>query len=231
MLCIQTILEDADPVHKVTIIGRGPSDGGATFSLPEKDRLRLQPSISRGHDACPVRRSNRRAEEGRRRLFRRRHGHPAWPRFLPRSMVLEWGMSERLGFVNYNRDDSREGLVLDKDHSPETARIIDEEIKRLIDATPTTIPLRLISESTGTRSKPWPRPCLKYETLQSHEVIDLIEGRRVDRPTVSDLLDEESKATSDQTRPHLPRMKVRTMNLLVASSPRLPEQARQQYTF
>ena len=109
---------------------------------------------------------------------------------LARSMVLEWGMSDRLGFVNYNRDDQRDGLVLDKDHSPETARIIDEEIKRLID-TAYDDATKMISENWD-KVEAIAQALLKYETIQSQEVLDLIDGKRIDRPTVSDLLDEES---------------------------------------
>ncbi|MCH2152010.1 MAG: ATP-dependent zinc metalloprotease FtsH [Phycisphaerales bacterium] len=188
---IQAMLEDADPVHKVTIIPRGQAMG-ATFSLPEKDRY--------GY--------NRRYLEATMRVLcggriaeQQKTGDISSGAAMDiqmatnyaRHMVLEWGMSERLGFVNYGRDDKREGLVMDKDHSPETARIIDEEIKRLIDTA--------YEDATRMISDHWDKveaiaeALLKYETLQSHEVIDLIEGRSLDRPSVADLLDEESKAS------------------------------------
>lgn len=191
---LQAILEDADPIHKVTIIGRGPY-GGASFSLPEKDRHGYG---RRWLDATM------RVMCGGRIAEQKKMGDVSsgasmdiqQATNIARSMVLEWGMSERLGFVNYNRDDSRDGMVLDKDHSPETARIIDEEVKRLIDSAYDDA-TRMISEN-WEKVEALAQALLKYETLQSDEIIDLIEGRRVDRPTVSDLLDEESKATSDQ---------------------------------
>ena len=40
---------------------------------------------------------------------------------------------------------------------------------------------------------------LKYETLQSQEVLDLINGRALDRPSVADLLDDESDAANSPT--------------------------------
>ena len=43
-----------------------------------------------------------------------------------RHMVLEWGMSKRLGFVNYAGADTQESFIPEKDYSDETARIIDE---------------------------------------------------------------------------------------------------------
>ncbi|MDG2423531.1 MAG: ATP-dependent zinc metalloprotease FtsH [Phycisphaerales bacterium] len=191
---LQAILEDADPIHKVTIIGRGPY-GGASFSLPEKDRhgygRRWLDATLRVMCGGRIAEQKKVGDVSSGASMDIQHATN-----LARSMVLEWGMSERLGFVNYNRDDSRDGLVLDKDHSPETARIIDEEIKRLIDSAYDDA-TRLISEN-WEKIEALAQALLKYETLQSDEIIDLIEGRRVDRPTVSDLLDEESKATSDQ---------------------------------
>ncbi|MCH2132159.1 MAG: ATP-dependent zinc metalloprotease FtsH [Phycisphaerales bacterium] len=190
---VQALLDDADPVHKVTIIPRGQAMG-ATFSLPEKDRY--------GY--------NRRYLEATMRVLcggriaeQRQTGDVSSGAAMDiqmvtdfaRHMVLEWGMSDRLGFVNYGRDDSRDGLVLDKDHSPETARIIDEEIKRLID-TAYDNTTRMIDEHWD-KVEAIAQALLKFETLQSQEVIDLIEGRQIDRPTVSDLLDEESKASPD----------------------------------
>jgi cell division protease FtsH len=50
-----------------------------------------------------------------------------------RAMILQWGMSERLGFVNYAGSEDRESIFAEKDYSPETARVIDEEIRRMSD--------------------------------------------------------------------------------------------------
>ncbi|MEE2906732.1 MAG: ATP-dependent zinc metalloprotease FtsH [Planctomycetota bacterium] len=190
---IQALLDEADPVHKVTIIPRGQAMG-ATFSLPEKDRY--------GYNRRYLEATMRVLCGGRIAEQRETTDVSSGAAMdiqmvtdFARHMVLEWGMSERLGFVNYGRDDSRDGLVLDKDHSPETARIIDEEIKRLID--------NAYDDATRMVDEHWEKieaiaqALLKFETLQSQEVIDLIEGRQIDRPTVSDLLDEESKASTD----------------------------------
>lgn len=188
---LQALLEDADPLHKVTIIGRGPY-GGASFSLPEKDRhgygrrwLEAELRIMCGGRIAEQRKTGDMSSGAAMDIQMATN--------LARSMVLEWGMSDRLGFVNYNRDDQRDGLVLDKDHSPETARIIDEEIKRLID-TAYDDATKMISENWD-KVEAIAQALLKYETIQSQEVLDLIEGKRIDRPTVSDLLDEESAST------------------------------------
>ena len=50
-----------------------------------------------------------------------------------RHMILEWGMSKRLGFVGYAGTDTRDAFIPEREYSEETARIVDEEVKQLID--------------------------------------------------------------------------------------------------
>src|SRR5262249_35237581 len=83
--------------------------------------------------------------------------------------------------------------------SEETARIIDEEVKRLIDDAFARAQ-RLVDEN-------WPRivavaeALLKYETLQGEEVQKLIRGERLDKPTGAELLEKEaSKGTTAKPR-------------------------------
>ena len=97
-----------------------------------------------------------------------------------RHMILEWGMSERLGFVRYSGTDTSEMYVPEKEYSPETARIIDEEVKRLID--------EAYKDATRMIEEHWSKveavaeALLKYETLQSDEVDILMSGEALDRP-------------------------------------------------
>lgn len=186
---VQMLLEDADPVHKVTIIPRGQAMG-ATFSLPERDRygygMRYLSATMR------VLCAGRIAEE-------RNTGDVSSGASMDiqmvtnyaRHMILEWGMSERLGFVRYSGTDTSEMYVPEKEYSPETARIIDEEVKRLID--------EAYKDATKMIEEHWSKveavaeALLKYETLQSDEVDILMSGEALDRPTVADLLESESK--------------------------------------
>jgi cell division protease FtsH len=186
---VQVLLEDADPVHKVTIIPRGQAMG-ATFSLPERDRygygMRYLSATMR------VLCAGRIAEE-------RNTGDVSSGASMDiqmvtnyaRHMILEWGMSERLGFVRYSGTDTNEMYVSEKEYSPETARIIDEEVKRLID--------EAYRDATKMIEEHWSKveavaeALLKYETLQSDEVDTLMAGETLDRPTVADLLESESK--------------------------------------
>ncbi|MDG1899871.1 MAG: AAA family ATPase, partial [Phycisphaerales bacterium] len=185
---VQALLEEADPVHKVTIIPRGQAMG-ATFSLPERDRYgygRLYLSAT-----MRVLCGGRIAEE-------RRTGDISSGASMDiqmatnyaRHMVLEWGMSDRLGFVRYSGQDTQEVYVSDKDYSPETARIIDEEIKRLIDEAYEET--RTIIDEHWAKVEAIAEALLKYETLQSDEVQILVAGDTLDRPTVAELLNAET---------------------------------------
>ncbi|MCH2148114.1 MAG: ATP-dependent zinc metalloprotease FtsH [Phycisphaerales bacterium] len=192
---VQVLLEEADPVHKVTIIPRGQAMG-ATFSLPERDRygygMRYLTATMR------VLCGGRIAEE-------RKTGDVSSGASMDiqmvtnyaRHMILEWGMSERLGFVRYSGTDTSEMYLPEKEYSPETARIIDEEVKRLID--------EAYSAATKMIEEHWDKveaiaeALLKYETLQSDEVATLMAGEPLDRPTVADLLEAESKKSPPAT--------------------------------
>ena len=55
---------------------------------------------------------------------------------LARKMVRDWGMNDRLGFVYYGEDDNKMSMFDmggGREYSEETAKAIDEEIKKLID--------------------------------------------------------------------------------------------------
>jgi cell division protease FtsH len=109
-------------------------------------------------------------------------------------MIREWGMNDRVGFVFYGEDDSRPnpfgGFGGDgREYSDETARIIDEEIKKLIDGL--FEETRKILEANRERVEAMAKALLKYETLDSQDVDRIMRGDNLTRPTVSDLLERE----------------------------------------
>jgi cell division protease FtsH len=185
---LQVLLEHADPLHKVTIIPRGQAMG-ATFSLPEKDRY----GFGRKHVLATLRVlcGGRIAEE-------KKTGDTSSGASMDikmctqyaRAMILQWGMSDRLGFVNYAGSDSREMFVPERDYSPETARIIDEETRRIID--------EAYTQAQQLLTDHWDKvvavaeALLKYETLQRDDVDRLMRGESMGKPTVADLLAGES---------------------------------------
>ena len=130
---VASVLPNMDPVHKISIVARGFGALGYTMQLPLEDRYLLQKGDLNNQLAILL--GGRAAEEiavgeistGAQNDLQRVTD-------VARSMVTEWGMSERLGTVNY--DQSRRGRFLDLGmpaerglYSEETARLIDEEVK------------------------------------------------------------------------------------------------------
>ena len=185
---LQALLTDADPLHKVTIIPRGQF-GGATFSMPEKDRMgyslkwikatmrvvcggRIAEEIAMGDVSSGAAQDIAQATQ------------------LARAMVLEWGMSEKLGFIRYAGSDTRESFLPDKDYSDGTAKIIDDEIRRIVDEA--YADARRILQDRWERVEALAGALLKHETLTGDEVHAIIRGEELSKPSVSDLLRREA---------------------------------------
>ncbi|MCK4628523.1 MAG: ATP-dependent zinc metalloprotease FtsH, partial [Sedimentisphaerales bacterium] len=101
---VQSLSEYADPLHKVGIIPRGDM-GGATFSLPEKDRTMYTKQYCLAEIRIAF--GGRVAEE----IFCNDISSGAQADIqqateIARRMVMDWGMSEKLGFVRYGHDGS-----------------------------------------------------------------------------------------------------------------------------
>src|SRR5262249_13309283 len=120
-----------------------------------------------------------------------------------RHMILEWGMSEKLGFVRYAGADTRDTFMPEKDYSDETARIIDQETKTIID--------EAYGEATRLIDQNWEKvisiaeALLKYETLQGEEVKRLMRGERLGKPTVSELLEAAAHSGKDKIAAPAPK--------------------------
>src|SRR6266550_2039694 len=129
------LLEHTEPLHKVTIIPRGPSLG-STMWLPEEDKYNMRKKEL--VDSLCVTMGGRVAEEiifgdvtsGAR-------GDIKQATAMARKMVCEWGMSERMGMVEYGEHEDYVFLGRDisraRDYSEATAEQIDQEVRRLID--------------------------------------------------------------------------------------------------
>mgnify|MGYP005840448363 CR=1 FL=1 len=194
---LQALLKDSDPLHKVTIIPRGQS-GGATFSLPEKDRMGF--SLKWLHATMRVICGGRIAEaKAMDDVSSGASSDIQQVTRLARAMILEWGMSSKLGFINYAGEDNREIYIPDKDYSDETAKVIDEEIRRLVDEAYADAERMLLDnwekvEAVATA-------LLKYENLTADEVHKLMRGESLGRSTVADLLGSGSSGPRKGNKP------------------------------
>jgi cell division protease FtsH len=199
---VQHLTKDADPIHKVTIIPRG-NFGGATMALPEKDRNNL----SRKWCIATMKTAfgGRIAEEmfcgdvntGAMGDIRQASG-------LARKMVRDWGMNERLGFVYYGEDDSKPGMFGEfgggREYSEETAKAIDEEVKKLIDRLYEET--RQLLEANRDRVEALAKALVRYETLDASDIDRLMRGETLTKPTVGELLEKEQNRRGSVIQPN-----------------------------
>ena len=127
-------LENADPLHKVTIIPHGQALGMA-ISLPESDNytkskawLKDRITIGMGGYAAELLIYNETTTGSRSDIEQ--------STIIARKMICEWGMSENLGPISYGQKEEPifigKEIARHKDYSEETAQKIDEEIKTLV---------------------------------------------------------------------------------------------------
>ncbi len=176
---VAQMLPNHDPIHKVTIIPRGPALG-LTMSLPEEDRLGY--SADWVEERISMALGGRIAEEikfnqlttGAADDFRKATQ-------LARSMVTEWGMTKALGPMAYGEKDDvmfQFGPAQKfKDYSEQTAREIDNEVRRIIEEQYSRA--RAIIEENIDKLDAIAEALLERETLDSEELTALMEGREL----------------------------------------------------
>ena len=133
---VASALPGMDPVHKISIVARGFGALGYTMQLPTEDRYLMQKQDLMNQMAVLL--GGRSAEEvalgeistGAQNDLQRASD-------LARSMVTEWGMSDRMGVVHF--EPARRNRFLDVPlpaergpYSEDTAQLIDAEVKQLI---------------------------------------------------------------------------------------------------
>lgn len=176
-------VESTDPIHKATIIPRGRALG-MVQQLPEKDQYSY--SRIKMLSRLIIMMGGRVAEElkfGEKNVTSGASSDIAAATNLARSMVTEWGMSEKLGPVLYAENTGEvflgKSVTQSKNMSEETARLVDAEIKQLVvDAHDKAY--KLLQE----KSEEWERlaqALLEYETLTGEEIEQVIKGERVDK--------------------------------------------------
>ncbi|MFL5428123.1 MAG: ATP-dependent zinc metalloprotease FtsH, partial [Myxococcales bacterium] len=132
---VAKLLEHCDPVHKVTIIPRGPALG-LTQMLPKEDRLNWNRSAILDRIAMAM--GGRLAEEIQfNEITSGAKSDIDHATQFARSMVCEWGMSEKLGPLAFYEEQGEVFLGRDVQHrqrnfSEKTAIDIDEEVRSII---------------------------------------------------------------------------------------------------
>jgi cell division protease FtsH len=169
----------ADPLHKATIIPRGRSLG-MVMQLPEADRHSLSRlwCVSR----LAILFGGREAEImkfGADSVTNGATGDIQMATRLARTMIMEWGMSDKLGRVRYQSNEQEvflgHSVTQTNLMSEQTALLIDAEIRQLIEDGETTA-RRILTEKNAE----WEiiaQGLLEYETMSGQELLDLLNGK------------------------------------------------------
>lgn len=201
---VNVILQHTHPLHKVTIIPRGQSLG-STMSLPKNDVLNRRRKEML--DLIAMTMAGRIAEEivsGD--ISSGAAGDIQQATNMARAMVTQWGMSDRIGMVQYGDDDEyvflgRE-MARAKVYSEFTAQEIDGEVKRIIDEayksahdiiTSNRDKLELIANSL-----------LEYETLDGQQVEEIIRTGKFTPPPPTPQVDPPQGAAAGTPLPENP---------------------------
>ncbi len=179
------LVPEHDPVYKVSIIPRGRALG-VTMFLPEEDRYslskraltsqicslfggRIAEEMTLGFDGVTTGASNdiMRATQ------------------IARNMVTKWGLSEKLGPLMYAEEEGevflgRSAGAQHANVSGETAKMIDQEVRRIIDESYTTAK-NLLTENRD-KLDAMAEALMKYETIDSEQIDDIMAGRTVREP-------------------------------------------------
>jgi cell division protease FtsH len=200
---ISVLITHHDPVHKVTIIPRGPALG-VTWYLPRDDRHNL--SKEQAESSIAVALGGRIAEEiifGQMTTGAGNDIEKATE--IARKMVCEWGMSEKLGPLAYGKKEESIFLGRDygqrtQDYSEQTAQEIDQEVRAIVQRQYVKVKDHL------TRSKENLQKLadllIERETLDAEEIHAVLEGREIPKrerviiPTYA----EKDKATKEKRR-------------------------------
>ncbi len=171
---LSLLIPEVDPLSKVSIIPRGVA-GGYTFTPPREDRWHRSKKELLG--SITVMLGGRVSEEiNLGDITTGASDDLVKVTQVARQMVCDYGMSERLGNYTLGREHGPiflgRDLIREKDYSEETAKIIDEEVKRIIDECCTRAK-KLISDNKS-KLKILAQALLEKEVLDAEEVKDLI---------------------------------------------------------
>ncbi len=181
---LNMVLPDTNPLHKVTIIPRGPYLG-ATMYLPDGDKYSTQKKEALANLIVTM---GGRIAEGFHSddVSNGASGDIRQATSLARHMVCEWGMSEKLGMVEYGEGDGPVFLGRGDmggrrtNYSENTAQIIDEEIKLFIDDAYETA-TRVLNEGRD-KVELIAKALLEFETLDAAHLKDIIEFGEMKNP-------------------------------------------------
>ncbi|MDT8398861.1 MAG: ATP-dependent zinc metalloprotease FtsH, partial [Pseudomonadales bacterium] len=198
------LVPEHDPVYKVSIIPRGRALG-VTMFLPEEDRYshskqsilsqicslyggRIAEEMTLGSEGVTTGASN--------------DIHRATS--MAHNMVTKWGLSEKLGPLEYNDDPDevflgRSAGGSNKRFSSETTRMIDEEVRAIIDTCYGRA--KTLLEDNREKLEAMKDALLEYETIDARQIDDIMNGKKP-RPPAD--WDNDIRPDSQDAGPEVP---------------------------
>jgi len=180
---LAVMLDNCDPLHKVSIIPRGMALG-ITTTLPEKDHLTLKKSQLL--DRITMILGGRVAEEliyGPENITTGAQNDLEKVSALARKMVTVYGMSERMGNLAYGKSQEHVFMGRDfghqRDFSEEIAADIDKEVKKIVDER-YDIAKTMLKENEDILRK-ISKELLERETLDESEFVEIMNNIRENR--------------------------------------------------
>ncbi|MEY4982739.1 MAG: hypothetical protein RIR62_1005 [Pseudomonadota bacterium] len=168
-------LPKCDPVYKATIIPRGGALG-MVVSLPEMDRLNMHKDEGKQKIAMTM--AGKAAEiikYGEEGVSSGPAGDIQQASSLARAMVMRWGMSDKVGNIDYaEAHEGYQGNTAGFSVSAHTKELIEDEVKRLIDEGYETARRILIEKAEDFERLA--KGLLEYETLTGDEIRKVIAG-------------------------------------------------------
>ncbi|MBI1393173.1 MAG: ATP-dependent zinc metalloprotease FtsH [Alphaproteobacteria bacterium] len=192
-----------DPVHKATIIPRGRALGMVQY-LPERDRYSMSLEQMKARIAMAM--GGRVAEElkfGKEKVTSGAQQDIEQATKIARAMVTQYGLSEKLGPIAYAEDEGEvflgQSIARSKSISTDTAKLIEDEIKRFI-----TEGYDKAREILTERRSDWEKlaeALLEYETLTGEEISKLMRGEAIVREDPSDTMTPPSASVPSTDDP------------------------------
>ena len=201
------LLDNTDPVHKVSIIPRGRA-GGYTLMLPKEDRyyatrteLLEQLRVLLGGrvaEAVVLKEISTGAQNDLERVTG-----------LARKMITEYGMSENLGPVTFGHRQEQQvflgrDISRDRNYGEEVASSIDKEVRRLIDGAYVKTEEMLVEHIDKLHLIA--NALIERETLEGGELEELLaHGKILDKDSKDDIVltKNESPAEGEQSGPKI----------------------------
>ena len=193
----------SDPIHKATIIPRGRALG-MVMRLPERDQLSM--AREKMLADITVAMGGRVAEEiifGDDKVTSGASSDIEMATKMARNMVTKYGMSEKLGTLQYSENEEEvflgRSVQKHQNVSEDTARLIDSEIRIIVD-TCYDLARKILTEKINDLHA-LAKGLIEYETLNGDEILSLLKDGKIDRPNPEEEINNAGPSVPKSGKP------------------------------